>query len=170
MKRIWTMLLAALMLCSSRVIPAMAAGEPSIKVAVSTQEAIQGDELTAELIVSNNPGVAVMNFSISYDKTRLELTGYENGQLTSWTVGIGSGEKAVWVDENGWDGNGSCLKLKFRVLDNAKTGAASITISNLDITDIDENEVTFSVTAGSVTVKPIPVPATGITLNKNTLS
>ena len=170
MKRIWTMLLAALMLCSSLVIPAMAAGEPSIKVAVSTQEAIQGDELTAELIVSNNPGVAVMNFSISYDKTRLELTGYENGQLTSWTVGIGSGEKAVWVDENGWDGNGSCLKLKFRVLDNAKTGAASITISNLDITDIDENEVTFSVTAGSVTVKPIPVPATGITLNKNTLS
>ncbi len=164
MKRIWTMLLAALMLCSSLVIPAMAAGEPSIKVVISTQEAIQGDELTAELIVSNNPGVAVMNFSISYDKTRLELTGYENGQLTSWTVGIGSGEKAVWVDENGWDGNGSCLKLKFRVLDNAKTGAASITISNLDITDIDENEVTFSVRRAALLSSRSPFPQQALLL------
>lgn len=168
MKRIWTMFLAVLMLCSALFVPAMAVNEPSIKVMVSAQEAMPGDELTAELIVSNNPGVAVMNFVISYDTTRLKLTGFES-QLNGWMVGIGeSKEKAIWVDENSWNGNGSCLKLKFRVLDDAAAGTASITISELDIADIDEAPITFSVTAGSVTVKQILVPATGISLNKST--
>ena len=165
MKRIWTMFLAVLMLCSALFVPAMAADEPSINVTVSRQEAMPGDELTAELIVSNNPGVAVMNFDISYDTTRLKLTGFES-QL-DWKVGIGTPkERAIWSDLNGWNDNGSCLKLKFRVRDDAAAGAASITISELDIIDIDEEPITFSVTAGSVTVKQIPVPATSITLNK----
>lgn len=103
--------LAALLLC----VPALAAETPRLKIEVPGQNVKPQEEFTVTLSLHDTPSIAALGFHISYDKTRLELTGYEDAGLTGWMVGIGQGEGAVWVNEKGWSVDGSCLKLTFRV-------------------------------------------------------
>lgn len=103
--------LAALLLC----VPALAAETPRMEIETPTQSPKPQEEFAVTLSLHDIPSIAALGFHISYDKTRLELTGYEDAGLTGWMVGIGQGEGAVWVNEKGWSGDGSCLKLTFRV-------------------------------------------------------
>ena len=116
--------------------------------AVSVRE----KEVIIPISLSNNTGVAGMNFKINYDKTRLRLTGFEDAQLTGWMVGVGSGEKANWFDENGSGVNGNILFLKFMVLDTAEDGFAQITVTGTDIVNANEEEVSVTVVSGGVEV------------------
>ena len=116
--------------------------------AVSVRE----KEVIIPISLSNNTGVAGMNFKIDYDKTRLQLTGFEDAQLTGWMVGVGSGEKANWFDENGSGVNGNILFLKFMVLDTAEDGFAQITVTGTDIVNANEEEVSVTVVSGGVEV------------------
>ena len=152
MKKTWIMSFIVLVLSHMLCVSALAVDNPSLEIKVSEQYITPSAEITAELIISNNPGVAAMNFHIAYDTNRLQLISFEDGQLSGWMVGIGEGENAIWVDENGWGGTGSCLKLKFRVLDDAEPGMTTITITDLDIVDIDEEPVKFSVDSSSVII------------------
>ena len=93
-----------------------------------------------------------MNFKINYDKTRLQLTGFEDAQMTGWMVGVGSGEKAIWVDENGSNVNGEILSLKFMVLDTAEDGLAEITVTGMDVVNVDEEDVSVMVVSGGIEV------------------
>ena len=99
--------MAALLLC----VPALAAETPRLKIEVPGQNVKPQEEFAVTLSLHDIPSIAALGFHISYDKTRLELTGYEDAGLTGWMVGIGQGEGAVWVNEKGWSGDGSCLKL-----------------------------------------------------------
>ena len=101
-----------------------------------------------------------MGFHISYDKTRLELTGYEDAGLTGWMVGIGQGEGAVWVNEKGWSGDGSCLKLTFRVRQDVIEGTASIGITDLEAYNAKEEAVALAVTPGGLYVQGAPAKPT----------
>lgn len=152
MKKTWIMSFIVLVLSHMLCVSALAVDNPSLEIKVSEQYITPSAEITAELIISNNPGVAAMNFHIAYDTNRLQLISFEDGQLSGWMVGIGEGENAIWVDENGWGGTGSCLKLKFRVLDDAEPGMTTITITDLDIVDIDEEPIKFSVDSSSVII------------------
>ena len=113
---------------------------------------MRGKEVIIPISLSNNTGVAGMNFKINYDKTRLRLTGFEDAQLTGWMVGVGSGEKANWFDENGSGVNGDILFLKFMVLDTAEDGFAQITVTGTDIVNANEEEVSVTVVSGGVEV------------------
>ena len=106
-----------------------------------------------DIAVEDNPGLALLWFKIDYDKTRLELTGYKDGLLSGWEVGIGGGEKAVWVDAGNNTDNGTVLTLTFKVLDEAEDGLAEITLTEIQAGNIDEERIGITVTSGGVTVK-----------------
>ena len=131
-----------------KAIPTADGATIQIGKAVSTRE----KEVIIPISISNNTGVAGMNFKINYDKTRLQLTGFEDAQLTGWMVGIGSGEKANWFDENGSGVNGDILFLKFMVLDAAEDGFAQITVTGTDIVNANEEEVSVTVVPGGIEV------------------
>lgn len=152
MKKTWIMGFIVFVLSHMLCVPAVAVDNPSLEIKVFEQYITPSAEITAELIISNNPRIAAMNFHIAYDTNKLQLISFEDDQLSGWMVGIGEGENAIWADENGWDGNGSCLKLKFRVLDDAESGMTNFTITNLDIIGIDEEPIKFSVDSSSVVI------------------
>ena len=129
-------------------IPAADGTTIQIGKAVSVRE----KEVVIPVSLSNNTGVASMNFKINYDKTRLQLTGFEDAQMTGWMVGVGSGEKAIWVDENGSNVNGEILSLKFMVLDTAEDGLAEITVTEMDVVNVDEEDVSVMVVSGGIEV------------------
>lgn len=123
-----------------------------------------GTEITIPIDFTENPGVAAVNFNVVYDKTRLQLTGYSDAGLTGWVVGVGAstGESAVWVDTQNSTVTGTVLNLTFTVLEEVEDGFAEVTITDLDILNVDEDSVNFSVTSGGVTVaNSIPGDVTG---------
>ena len=113
---------------------------------------VRGKEVVIPISLTNNTGIASMNFKIEYDKTRLQLTGFENAQMTGWLVGVGTGEKAIWSDEKGSSAKGDILLLRFMVLDTAEDGLAEITVTGLDVVDIDEKDVPVTVVSGGIEV------------------
>lgn len=78
--------LAALLLC----VPALAAETPRMEIEAPTQSPKPQEEFAVTLSLHDTPSIAVLGFHISYDKTRLELTGYEDaGQTPSEEPGTG---------------------------------------------------------------------------------
>ena len=148
--------LAALLLC----VPALAAETPRMEIEAPTQSPKPQEEFAVTLSLHDTPSIAALGFHISYDKTRLELTGYEDAGLTGWMVGIGQGEGAVWVNEKGWSGDGSCLKLTFRVRQDAIEGTASIGITDLEAYNAKEEAVALAVTPGGLYVQGAPAKPT----------
>ena len=121
-----------------------------------------GTEVTVPISLTENPGVALLELQIEYDKTRLQLTGYTDAGLTDWTVGIGEGEKAVWVSEQNSTVTGTVLNLTFVVLDGVEDGFAEVTITERLIATVNEDVLEFSVTSGGVNVaNSIPGDVTG---------
>lgn len=123
------------------------------KLLVSSVKAIPGMEVDVAVTLPENPGLAMLQFQINYDKTRLALIGYEDAGLADWTVGVGALEKAVWVSDTNASAAGEILILKFRVLDNAAEGEAEITLTDLIAANIDEESRSLEAFAGGVTVK-----------------
>lgn len=126
--------------------------EYETKLTVSTATASQGKEVALDIAIEGNPGVIGISFQINYDKTRLKLTGYTDGAMKDWSVSVGKGEKAVWLDETAGVINGNILTLKFQVLDDAPDGLASVTLTGFKASALDETAVDATVVAGGVTV------------------
>lgn len=152
MKKIIAMLMAA-MLIAAMAVTAMASGA-SIAVDTVKQEAKIGDEVSVSVSLNNNPGIAGISFSIEYDKTRLELVGYENSGINGWTV-IAENGGASWAEASNYTGNGEVLKLKFKVIDNAPSGFAEIKLTEVKAGNLDEERVEFVAVSGGITVKGI---------------
>lgn len=126
--------------------------EYETKLTVSTATASQGKEVALDIAIEGNPGVIGISFQINYDKTRLKLTGYTDGAMKDWSVSVGKGEKAVWLDETAGVINGNILTLKFQILDDAPDGLASVTLTGFKASTLDETAVDATVFAGGITV------------------
>lgn len=170
MKKIWGILMAAMILCLAVSVPSLAEGAPTLELRPSASSVQPGGEFTVELVIHNNPGIAGIMFTISYNETLLQLTDETGQSLTDWKVGIKAkqdeaGEKvdrenAVWAqgEQTNWTGNDCCiLRLIFRVLENAPMGTdATIAITNLDIRNASLQEVPFTATPATVTIREEP--------------
>ena len=99
-----------------------------------------GQQVKLTLSLSGNPGLCGLNFTIDYDHTRLTLEDYDclDSQLTAsdWSLGLGEGEKALWLQSDATDAEGEILTLVFRVSDAAPLGDTTVTLT--DITGVDE--------------------------------
>ena len=126
--------------------PAEAAEEADPKIpaqlalTVGQATAQPGQQVKLTLSLSGNPGLCGLNFTIDYDHTRLTLEDYDclDSQLTAsdWSVGLGEGEKALWLQSDATEAEGEILTLVFRVSDAAPLGDTTVTLT--DITGVDE--------------------------------
>ena len=126
--------------------PAEAAEEADPKIpaqlalTVGQATAQPGQQVKLTVSLSGNPGLCGLNFTIDYDHTRLTLEDYDclDSQLTAsdWSLGLGEGEKALWLQSDATDTEGEILTLVFRVSDTAPLGETTVTLT--DITGVDE--------------------------------
>ena len=148
-KRVLSVLLIMALFVSCLAFSASAEGTPTLRL--SSVSASRGDEVTVDVIMENNPGVTGIDVKISYDKTRLKLTGFSNGCLSGWVVSVEAGG-AIWADSVSHTENGVILTLKFEVLDDAPLGDAVVQLTNPDIIDDELNTVDFKFESGTVAV------------------
>ena len=124
--------------------PAEAAEEADLPaqltLTVGQATAQPGQQVKLTIALSGNPGLCGLNFTIDYDHTRLTLEDYDclDSQLTAsdWSLGLGEGEKALWLQSDATDAEGEILTLVFRVSDAAPLGDTTVTLT--DITGVDE--------------------------------
>lgn len=111
-----------------------------LALTVGQATAQPGQQVKLTLSLSGNPGLCGLNFTIDYDHTRLTLEDYDclDSQLTAsdWSLGLGEGEKALWLQSDATDVEGEILTLVFRVSDAAPLGDTTVTLT--DITGVDE--------------------------------
>ena len=111
-----------------------------LALTVGQATAQPGQQVKLTVSLSGNPGLCGLNFTIDYDHTRLTLEDYDclDSQLTAsdWSVGLGEGEKALWLQSDATDTEGEILTLVFRVSDAAPLGDTTVTLT--DITGVDE--------------------------------
>lgn len=172
MKKRWSIFIAMMILCIAVCVPVLADAVPTLELVASKQIASPGNEFTVDIVIHNNPGIAVANFAISYDESVLQLTEATDQSLTGWDVGIKADpekteevnrEKAAWVmvDRSNWDENGcSILQLTFRVLDQPIMGSTEINLTELVIANIDEKKIPFTATPATVTIQEEPAGVT----------
>ncbi len=126
-----------------------AATEPEttaqLTLTVASAAAQPGQQVKLAVTLSGNPGLCGLNFTIDYDHTRLTLEDYDcmDSQLAAsdWSVGLGEGEKALWLQSDAMSAEGEILTLVFRVSDTAPLGDTTVTLT--DITGVDEEAKLF---------------------------
>lgn len=128
-----------------------AAGSPT--VTVSTAEANPGDIVELDVVMNNNPGINTFSFGFDYDASKLNLINVTvdknfGGQFTCK-------KKAVWLNSKDIKYNGNILKLKFKVSETAQAGetAISLTYSPGDISNYNEQDVSFKLESGKIVIK-----------------
>ncbi len=132
--------------------------DPTIVVSNATANAgATNVEITVAL--KNNPGVALIDLKISYDENALTLTNIvfntEFGGAGTEPENLGSPASVLWY--NGKDnsvGDMTFVTLVFSVSANAMPGDSAITVSYDagGICDIYEDDVTFDIVNGKITV------------------
>ena len=132
-----------------------------LTLTVGQATAQPGQQVKLTISLSGNPGLCGLNFTIDYDHTRLTLEDYDclDSQLTAsdWSVGLGEGEKALWLQSDATEAEGEILTLVFRVSDAAPLGDTTVTLT--DITGVDE---------GAKLLKPVCVSG-GVTVSSGLL-
>lgn len=130
--------------------------EETPKLTVEAVKAQPGQTVTLTVTISGNPGITGMYFGFDYDKTLLTLEDYscpsEDFAQGDWTVGIGQGEKALWLQPDETKAEGAVLALTFRVSQQAGLGEIPVTLTDVSAVDAQANEVEIACVPGGVTV------------------
>ena len=156
-KRVFSLLLAWLMMLTLLPANALATVEPEIKgtayFGLSAETAKPGDTIIVKIMARDLPGVAGFAIRIAFDNTRLEAV--KNGR--SWTkydenVSILKSNVTVYVDEsaynvsyshaeNGYENSGELFEIKFKVKEDAPAGDAILTMDTATVGDEGEKNV-----------------------------
>lgn len=165
--RILAMLLALVMVFS--LIPVTGFAAEATKFNISSTQGYPGDEVEVVVSISDNPGMAVMNYEVEFDTDRLERVEFTAYGMDAgvWTVGKDT-NKFLWDNTENSAFNGDVMTLKFKIKADAPLGDAEITITGFDNINEDFEEVTSVAVPGKVTV--VPKPVSGITLDKTELT
>ena len=156
MKRIFSIAIVLLMLCSLLAVPTFAAGNGSLSM--SSASGNRGDTVTLNVKLNSNPGLVTMTMRVSYDTSVLQLTKVSDPGLlvgAQLNTNYGSPYTISWVDGATTTNNtktGTIATFTFKILDNAKIGDSKVTLQFVDSYDTNYNENSFSATSGKVTV------------------
>ena len=129
------------------------------KITVSSvANALPDSDITLDVVITENPGINTFTLGFAYDTARLSLTNVTKpdslpGQLQY-------SKKAVWLNSEDTTYTGTILTLTFHVLASAPAGDArvAVTYNEGDIANYNEQDVSFDLTAGSVTVSDPVTP------------
>ena len=150
MKKLLSSILCIALVISFLAVSASAAGAGSIQLRPTAGEAHPGDTITVKLNVTSNPGIMFFSYTPSYDTGRLELVKME-GKDSSWTCTT----RANWDGAGDETFTGDVVTLTFNVKADAALGTADIG-GSVEAFNENEEEVSFSVSAGKVTISAAP--------------
>lgn len=127
---------------------------PVLTVASASAQPGQTVKLTVTL--TDNPGLCGLNFQIDYDKTLLTLEDFDCTSdafaLGDWTVGIGEGERALWIQPDETRENGEVLTLIFTIAQNAPQGEIPVRLTELAGVNAQAETVPLTCREGTVQV------------------
>jgi len=173
-KIIITLLVIGSMLVVSTTFSQAAEYGATMKLKSSTNQAKVGDTVTFTLYldsVTNVEGVATVHAKINYDKTILELISCE--ATNSWSAPVYNSQNQEFVTERAevMPKGGEILKIKFKVLTLPKNNEATVSITNFDVADT-ENQIMVADTNLKLSIKEngtVPEkPDSGNNSNTNT--
>ena len=111
-----------------------------------------GETFTVEVSVENNPGICSFSFRINYDSSKFTLDSVEvNPELGG---NFTFGQKAVWVAAGDYTADGVLFTITFTANNDVQLGesAVSLSYSNGDIINFNEDDVDFNLTPGTITI------------------
>lgn len=176
MKKIISILLSCIILISSIAgITVFADDYASPTFIVSDVSGKAGETVKVNVSLLNNPGIISFRVRITYDSDSLELISGEPGVLgTSFGPTTKNPFTFSWYDaiHGDYTTTGVVAKLTFKIKDDAPVGESAITLSYLedDVFNTNYENVHFDIDNGIATVEVTPVSATGVSLDKDTLS
>ena len=156
MKKIFAVLLAALMLVAIAV-PVLAA-EGEIPSAVGTK----GANVTVNIKLTNNPGIAGATIKVTYDTAVLEpvadncvTTGETDLEVISVNKDVAGEISIIVLNMEGTtvSDNGTVASIAFKVKDDAALGNTTIGVEFLEAADEDMVDKTVVVSQGIVEIK-----------------
>ena len=168
MKRILSCILVLILIftsVSTTAVLALAAETPTISF--NSAEVETGDTVSLQLSINNNPGIAGLAVSLKYDTTALTLTETKKGTLFS---GFTAAKNFAWDESEDVTADGILATFTFTVSEAATPGDYDIEVIVRSCTNENLDDVDCNVQNGKITVKVKPVPATGVSLDKDTLS
>lgn len=137
---------------------AFAASE-DLTLSVDSAEAIQGDTATISISVPNNPGVSYLKLKVAYDSSAVAVDSVSNKNLIDGAAFQQSKTKdtnpyvLVWSAAENSLNTGELATITFKALDNASAGTYPITVTVDECSNETFEDVSTSVTDGSVAVK-----------------
>ena len=130
-------------------------------LSLGTARGSAGSEVVLEVKLDKNPGIMMLSFRLDYDKSKLQFLGGEDGSLTDWTFST-TGSGALWDGDKDYKATGTIVKLRFKILDNAKEGDVVVNFTAVEAWNYSEREILFGANAGKVTISNrIPGDVTG---------
>ena len=156
MKKIGSFLLAICMAFTMLlpVLPVWAAN-PEISFAEVTGK--PGEEVTVDVLMSGNPGLAYLKIKVGYDPNELKLLSVTNngilgGMFTpSQTIDVNPQVLQWMAAGNSYD-NGAIATLKFKISETATEGSKTLTLLFEECYNQDLDDVVFSVVPGTIQV------------------
>ena len=124
---------------------------------VNSSVAIQSQTIDVTIDLLNNPGVALIGFNVNYDSNAMTLKSATlcdifKGELDCNLLAV----PFVFNVYSGTENNmlsGELVKLQFEINENCPEGNYYIELSNIELINIDENNVDYEYTNGTVQVK-----------------
>ena len=154
MKRLLAILFSLVMAFSLVTVSALAAeNTPTVTVETAANAVDAGSEVSLVVSIKDNAGFTNYEWSIQYDKTRLELQSIEADNTVvanpnNKNTGYGSVATGLATPKTG---DGVLFTLVFKVKDNAETGFATVKIVSNNFKNIG-SEISAAYVDGGVTV------------------
>ena len=126
-------------------------------ITIGQVDAMPSDTVYIDLSIDNNPGIAAMTISITYDSSALEYKGYKEGFLSDYTVKAHPSKNQIRfinLERGNISENGIFLTLIFKVSDSATSGNHKIDIKYTkgDFCNYNAEAVSPVITSGGVNV------------------
>ncbi len=155
MKKIFALLLLAVLLCSSAIVYA-----DGFSAVVDSRTAKAGETVDINISLKNNSGIIAALFNVEYDKERIELVEVQDGQLLEGGTFSPNYKsypyKMVWnsAATANFTDDGVLAVLKFKVLENAQPGKAyiNLTYDENNVFDVDLNNTPIAIAGGGIEV------------------
>ena len=127
--------------------------EPKRTITVASTNAAPGEEVSLDVVMSGNPGINTFALNFDYDTDILALQSVTVAEELGGQFAYS--KKAVWLSSKDVKYNGTILTAKFKVLESANNGdtVVSVTYSNGDISNYNEDNVDFELVGGRITIE-----------------
>lgn len=137
-------------------------------ISVGTVSGAPGSIVQVPVFIDKNPGINTFSLGFIYDTSKLQLTDVALCEKLGGQFAYS--QKAVWINSEDTTYTGEILKLTFKILDTAEDGDASVSVTynTGDISNYNEDDLEFDLTAGKVTVKKVVEYGARATLNNVT--